>query len=120
MDRHFTARFCTASASASVAGSAEAAGTAKAIDTLATIDITDGVPLLDAALLAGIRLPSSCRNGTCRTCMCRLLDGKVAYRIEWPGLTPEEKADNHILPCIAYPQSDLVIDAPAAKRVTGA
>jgi ferredoxin len=113
MDRHFTARFCATST----------AGSIKAIDKLdilGTIDITDSVPLLDAALLAGIRLPSSCRNGTCRTCMCRLLNGKVAYRIEWPGLTPEEKADNYILPCIAYPQTDLVIDAPAAKRVTGA
>jgi ferredoxin len=83
------------------------------------IDITDGVPLLEAAQLGGIRIPSSCRNGTCRTCMCRLVSGKVAYRIEWPGLTPEEKAANYILPCIAYPQSDLLIDAPAARRIAG-
>jgi ferredoxin len=27
-----------------------------------------GQSLLEAALAAGIRLPSSCRNGTCRAC----------------------------------------------------
>ncbi|HEX7646282.1 MAG TPA: 2Fe-2S iron-sulfur cluster-binding protein [Noviherbaspirillum sp.] len=80
-------------------------------------DATDEATVLDAALLDGVRIPTSCRNGTCRTCMCRLVSGKVAYRIAWPGLTPEEKADNFILPCVAYPQSDLVIEAPAAVRI---
>ena len=35
----------------------------------------------------------SCRNGTCRTCLCRLDSGQIAYEIEWPGLTREEKAE---------------------------
>jgi len=82
-------------------------------------DASDAAPLLDAALLDSVRIPNSCRNGTCRTCMCRLVSGKIAYRIEWPGLTPEEKADNFILPCVAYAQSDLVIDAPAAVLIEG-
>ena len=80
-------------------------------------DATDEATLLDAAQLDGVRIPTSCRNGTCRTCMCRLASGRIVYRIEWPGLTPEEKADNYILPCVAYPQSDLVIEAPAAMRI---
>lgn len=71
--------------------------------------------LLQAALAAGVRLPSSCRNGTCRTCMCRLLEGRVSYRIEWPGLLAEEKAEGWILPCAAYPESDVVIDVRAAS-----
>jgi len=66
-------------------------------------------PLLVAAARAGLQLPSSCRNGTCRTCMCMALSGKVIYRIRWPGLLPEEKAEGWILPCIAYAQSDLVL-----------
>ncbi|MGZ5819510.1 MAG: 2Fe-2S iron-sulfur cluster-binding protein, partial [Burkholderiaceae bacterium] len=57
---------------------------------------------------------SSCRNGTCRTCMCRLIDGQVSYRIEWPGLSADEKRDGYILPCVAYPESDLVIENPYA------
>ena|SRR5438105_8710006 len=68
--------------------------------------------LVAAAARAGIELPTSCRNGTCRTCMCRMQDGEVAYRIQWPGLLPEEKAEGWILPCIAYARSDLVLASP--------
>lgn len=66
--------------------------------------------LLAAAAAAGIALPSSCRNGTCRACIRRLREGRVTYRIAWPGLLPEEKAEGWILPCVAYPLSDLVIE----------
>lgn len=70
--------------------------------------------LLLAARDAGIVLPSACRNGTCRRCLCRLLAGSVAYRIDWPGLSREEKDDGFILPCVACAESTLVIDAPEA------
>lgn len=83
-------------------------------------DTTDAAPLLQAAQRAGIVLPSSCRNGTCRTCMCKMLSGQVFYRIEWPGLTREEKQEGYILPCVAHAASDLVIDSPAAKKVSPA
>lgn len=73
-------------------------------------DAPADLPLLQAALRAGIDLPSSCRNGTCRTCICRLLDGQISYRIEWPGLSAEEKHEGFILPCVAYPLSDVVIE----------
>jgi ferredoxin len=69
-------------------------------------------PLLKSAAQAGLELPSSCRNGTCRTCICRLLSGEVGYRIEWPGLLPEEKTEGWILPCVAHPCCDLVITRP--------
>ena len=65
--------------------------------------------LLAAAARAGIAMANSCRNGTCRTCIRQLVSGTVAYRIEWPGLLREEKAEGWILPCVAYPQSDLHI-----------
>jgi ferredoxin len=71
-------------------------------------DAPAGQPLLLSAAAAGIELPSSCRNGTCRTCICQLLEGSVRYRIDWPGLLPEEKAQGFILPCVAHPQSDVV------------
>jgi len=67
-------------------------------------------PLLLSAETAGVALPSSCRNGTCRTCVQRLLEGRVAYRIPWPGLLAEEKEEGWILPCVAYPQADLLVD----------
>lgn len=70
-------------------------------------------PLLKSALQAGITLESSCRNGTCRSCMCRLTKGQVLYRIDWPGLSTEEKTDGYILPCVAYPETDVVIQLPS-------
>ncbi len=73
--------------------------------------------LLQAAAQDSIALPSSCRNGTCRTCLCRCLSGQVHYRIEWPGLSAEEKRDGFILPCVAYPLTDLTIVAPYARRL---
>jgi ferredoxin len=76
--------------------------------------------LLEAAGRAGIVLPSSCRNGTCRTCMCTLVSGRIAYRIEWPGLSADEKLAGTILPCVAYPRSDLILIAPAATRAASA
>jgi ferredoxin len=72
----------------------------------------DDTSILEAAAFAGLALPSSCRNGTCRACLCRLAEGAVRYRIEWPGLTAEEKAEGWILPCSAMPASNLVILQP--------
>ena len=71
--------------------------------------------LLEGAELArmpGLKLASSCRNGACRTCICQLRSGSIAYRIEWPGLSLEEKREGYILPCVAYPLSDVVIEVP--------
>ena len=65
--------------------------------------------LLKAGLKALAPLRSSCRNGTCRTCLCRLESGAIAYEIEWPGLTREEKAEGLVLPCVARPLSDVVL-----------
>lgn len=72
--------------------------------------------LLEAALAAGIDLARSCRNGSCRACMCRLLDGRIDYRVAWPGLSAEEKQDGWVLPCVARAQSDLVLVAPGARQ----
>lgn len=79
------------------------------------IEVPDTMTVLEAAALAGAVLPSSCRNGTCRTCICRLLEGKVRYRVEWPGLSAREKVEGWILPCVALPDSAIVIDQPSAR-----
>jgi ferredoxin len=75
----------------------------------AAFTVSSDRPLLVAAEHAGVPLPSSCRNGTCRTCICRVVEGQVRYLIQWPGLLPEEKAGGWILPCIAFPLSDVVL-----------
>lgn len=75
------------------------------------------VTLLEAATAARVRLPRSCRNGTCRTCLCKLVSGRVSYRIEWPGVTREEQADGWVLPCVAVAETDLVIEVPEAEPI---
>ena len=78
-------------------------------------DVEGDLTLLEAADMGRVQLPSSCRNGTCRTCICRLLSGQVTYTIEWPGLSAEEKAEGLVLPCVARPLSDVVLDQASAS-----
>ncbi|MCA1856495.1 2Fe-2S iron-sulfur cluster binding domain-containing protein [Massilia oculi] len=73
--------------------------------------------ILQAAERAGIALPSSCRNGTCRSCICRVLHGTAVHLIEWPGLSLEEKREGWILPCVAAAQGALELEAPLARRI---
>lgn len=73
-----------------------------------------GQSLLRAAEDAGIELPSSCRNGTCRSCLCQRTAGESRHLIPWPGLSAEEKAEGWVLPCVAEACSDLVLDVPLA------
>jgi ferredoxin len=81
-----------------------------------TFDAAAAHSVLQAAEAAGIELPSACRNGTCRTCLCRLHSGTVAYAIEWPGVSAEEIAEGYFLPCVSSATSDLVVDQPQARR----
>ena len=78
-------------------------------------DVEGDLTLLDAAEMSRIELPSSCRNGTCRTCLCRLVSGEVAYTVEWPGLSAEEKAEGYVLPCVARPTTDVVLEQALAR-----
>lgn len=70
-----------------------------------------GSTVLQAALDAGVVLASSCRNGTCRTCMRRLQRGEVTHRVEWPGVSAEELEQGWFLPCVALPLADLVLES---------
>jgi ferredoxin len=89
--------------------------TASINDTGASFSAPAGMPLLNAAEQAavpGLKLESSCRNGTCRTCICLLLAGEVTYLMDWPGLSADEKREGWILPCVAYPRADVVLQLP--------
>jgi ferredoxin len=70
------------------------------------------LPLLLAAERAGLTMESSCRNGTCRSCICFMDAGSVAYHIAWPGLSLDEKREGWILPCVAYATADLQLSLP--------
>lgn len=71
--------------------------------------VAEGQTVLAAAEAAGLALPSSCRNGSCRTCLCRLVSGAVRHTVAWPGLSLEEKREGYFLPCVALAQSDLAL-----------
>lgn len=75
----------------------------------ATVAAPADASLLQAMLRADQPWPSSCRNGSCRVCIGRLQAGSVRYRVDWPGLLPEEKASGAVLPCVACPTSDVVL-----------
>jgi ferredoxin len=79
-----------------------------------------GVSLVESARRGGVVLPTSCRNGTCRTCRCQIVSGRARHLIEWPGLSEEEKLEGSILPCVATPESALRIQVPMAFALPGA
>jgi len=86
-----------------------------------TVPVAPGQSLLEAALAGGVSLPRSCRNGTCRACRCPMVSGAVRYRIDWPGLSLDEREAGDILPCVAKPANeevDVVIEAPGAQRLS--
>ncbi len=66
--------------------------------------------LLDFAESKGIPIDSTCRVGVCGTCKVKLLSGRVFMETE-DGLSEEEKKEGMILPCVATPAADLVIEA---------
>ena len=73
--------------------------------------------VLDAGEAQGIFIPSSCRNGTCRTCLSQLRAGEVRYIVEWPGVSAEEQAKGWFLPCVAQACTDLVVHNEAAHSL---
>jgi ferredoxin len=79
------------------------------------LPVAAGQSLLESALAAGLKLRSSCRNGTCRACLAQLLQGQVNYRVDWPGLSSDEKEQGWTLPCVALPLSDVVLLQPQVE-----
>jgi CDP-4-dehydro-6-deoxyglucose reductase len=67
--------------------------------------------VLDAALRQGLALPYGCRNGACRSCKARVLEGQVDYPDGLPkSLTPLDTAQGFALLCMAHPTTDLRIE----------
>jgi len=66
--------------------------------------------LLELAEEKGINIESACRQGFCGTCKTRLLSGKVDMEIT-DGLEDEDLKQNMILPSIARPKSNIVLEA---------
>ncbi len=66
--------------------------------------------LLQAALSAGVPFPHDCRVGTCATCKCRLVEGKVKSVMDFSyTLSMEEINQGYILACQAMVKSNLTV-----------
>lgn len=76
-----------------------------------------GESVLDAALRQAVALPYGCRNGSCGSCMGRVVEGRIDYPEGLPGaITPEQAEAGQALFCQAVPDSDLVIEAREASE----
>ena len=73
------------------------------------VDAWSNEPLLVSLEMGGSNWPSSCRSGHCRTCLGQLQSGKVRYDETFTGLSPGELALGYVLPCVAYPCTDVVV-----------
>ena len=82
-----------------------------------TVEAPAALTLAEAAAFVGIELPTSCRNGTCRACLCHMPQGQVRYPIPWPGVSLDEKREGWVLPCVAHPAADVVLAVPRARRL---
>lgn len=80
------------------------------------IPVADDEYLLDALEASGMRLPYGCRYGACVTCAASLLEGEVDHsRGRAFVLRPDQQENGYILPCVARPRSDCVIEVGTQK-----
>lgn len=84
-------------------------GTIDGVAPAPTFEAWPDQPLLVSMEAGGIDWPSSCRNGTCRTCLGQVVTGRVYHVVAWPGLSSDELATGHALPCVAHPLGDVCI-----------
>ncbi len=76
-----------------------------------TYPCAENETVLDSLLGHGVSLPSSCRSGTCQTCMVRAVHGTPPAESQ-KGLKDTLKAQQYFLACCCLPQEDLEIALP--------
>jgi ferredoxin-NADP reductase len=66
--------------------------------------------LLEVAEMHGLSIPYGCRQGSCGTCVTRLLSGKVWMERE-DGLEEQLRGQGYVLPCVSRALGDVKLDA---------
>jgi CDP-4-dehydro-6-deoxyglucose reductase len=75
--------------------------------------VEDNETILEAAENAGIMLAFSCRSGTCRSCIARVLSGMAEHDPEYAdelNIDRDELLDGYRLLCSTLARSDLIVE----------
>ena len=91
-------------------GAEQAAFTVQFTRSNQTVQCDSTGTVLQAAIAAGIRVPSSCGGGMCGTCKTTLIRGSVDMNHDG-GIRPKEIAQGKILLCCSKPLEDLIVEA---------
>ncbi|MEC4984834.1 MAG: 2Fe-2S iron-sulfur cluster binding domain-containing protein [Oscillatoria sp. PMC 1068.18] len=81
-----------------------------------SIQVEETEKILQAAVDAGIDLPSSCHAGVCTTCAAKILAGEVEQS-DAMGVSPELQEEGYVLLCVAHPRSDLKIESEKEEEI---
>ena len=76
-------------------------------------EVAPGEVVLDAAIRAGAPIPYSCRGGTCRTCISRVISGCVEHDPDYADdllIDADEIADGYRLLCSALVYADSILE----------
>ncbi len=77
-----------------------------------SFEVEPGEIVLDAAMRQGVAIPFSCRSGTCRTCLSKVLSGRIEHEEEYADdlmIGPGEVAEGFRLVCssLAFEDSEI-------------
>src|SRR5262245_7712188 len=79
----------------------------------ASFEVAPDETVLDAALHAGVSIPYSCRSGTCRTCISRVISGCIEHDPDYADdllIDADEVAAGYRLLCSALAYADSVLE----------
>ncbi len=83
-----------------------------------TYECKPGETVLDELTRHGVMLPSSCRAGSCQTCMMRAVKGSPPEESQ-QGIKDTLRVQGYFLACICKPSSDLEVSlASISKKYT--